>query len=175
MPISLERSITISLKLLVTQSVVMARMIRVRRKSDARILSTTFDSVPATATDGAHVRGGELLRERGADGFDLVARRADFDDAGGIVNAGQCCGGLEGDEKFLIFRAAGGNDSFARCRAESANRCADAGAPRAVSPAMHSPGPMSRLPCMCQYEVMRRGLRRDEPGNHDRFALTWPM
>ena len=68
-PDLLDRSITISVKLPQTQSVVMPRISRVSRKSDARKVSSTTFSTPVggDGKHGTHVGHGELRCRRGTD------------------------------------------------------------------------------------------------------------
>ena len=111
MPISFERSITISLKLLVTQSVVMARISRsaetAPRGSSAR---RSIRCRRRRGRCGHRLRGIRAARAARID-FETLAGRPDFDRRWRRRGFRQACGGFKVDQKFLIFRAAGGNDA----------------------------------------------------------------
>jgi len=106
MPISLPAQSPFPVKLLVTQSVVMARISAVSRKSAARIFSTTLVRY-RLRIEQCDIGLGELLSERLAEGFHAAAIGADLNHAGCAGDAGEFCGGRERDQEFIVFGAAG--------------------------------------------------------------------
>ena len=103
---------TSSLKLLLTQSVVINRIRTVSNRSDERILTTTFDSVPATARTVLKSEPGNSAASCLRMDSSLSPGCADLDGARYVRDSRNPLRRREWNKEFAVFRCSRGNDAF---------------------------------------------------------------